>query len=221
MARVDNIPPRPRMARDEHAAPPEPAPEPEPTRAWSSPPGRNDILARQLAAILTIILLCTAAIPFTPVVWLLDIHGSSVFDRLFAGLALLAACYFQWTIAGLTRPLAVFVPSSSSSGGSTIRNGRIERDAPVGFVWHPSNYWPFLISEAILLGVAEFGNSELIRRCTVCGVVIGLWVVGYGAVPMSTKRWAYQNIKGWLFFMVLDELRRVGTGSVSSRRRRF
>ncbi|OLN83753.1 hypothetical protein CCHL11_08741 [Colletotrichum chlorophyti] len=197
---------------------PPPAPRSAPYTAWSSPPGKASILTRQLAALPLIALLYTAATPFTPVVWVLNIDGSSLFDRLFAGIIMLSACYFQWRIAGLTSPLAVFLPGPS---GTAIRNGRIERDSGMGFVWHPSNYWPCVVCEAMLLGVAEFGPSELLRRSIVCGVIAGLWVVGWSATPQSTKQWAYDHIKSWLFWMVLDELMRVGSRSHGGRRRRY
>ncbi|KAK2035185.1 hypothetical protein LX32DRAFT_577776 [Colletotrichum zoysiae] len=186
------------------------------------PPGRAEVLARRLAALPLVALLYAAAVPFAPAAWILQVGGSSLLDRLFAGIVVLAACYFQWRIAGLTAPVAVFFPWAGGGGGSTVRNGRVER-APQGvpgFVWHPDNYWPYVFCEAALLCVAEFGASELLRRCIVCGVLGGLWLVGYHATPESTRRWAYENIKGWLFWMVLDEMMRVGGRSYGARRRR-
>ncbi|KAK2015517.1 hypothetical protein LZ32DRAFT_602164 [Colletotrichum eremochloae] len=198
------------------------APQPAPynTAARPGPPGKANILARQLAALPLIALLYTAAVPFTPVAWVLHVGGSSLFDRLFAGIIVLAACYFQWRVAGLTTPLAVFLPGAGDGGGSTVRNGRIEQVPSPGFVWNPDHYWPYAICEAVLLCVAEFGGNELLRRCIVCGVLGGLWLVGYHATPESTRRWAYENIKGWLFWMMLDEMMRVGGRSYGARRRR-
>ncbi|KAF6831954.1 hypothetical protein CPLU01_06471 [Colletotrichum plurivorum] len=196
-----------------------PAPEPAPQTTWNAPPSRNNILTRQLVSLPLIALLYTAATPFTPVVWLLNLEGGSFFDRLFAGITMLSACYFQWQIASLTRPLAVVLPGSSRT---VIRDGRVvENGGVAGFVWHPSNYWPYVICEAMLLGLAEFGPSEMLRRGIVCGVVAGLWAVGYSATPESTKRWAYEHLKAWMFWMVLDELMRVGGRSYSGRRRRY
>ncbi|KAK2042902.1 hypothetical protein LZ31DRAFT_555685 [Colletotrichum somersetense] len=187
------------------------------------PPSQVETLVRQLAALPLVALLYTAAVPFTPAAWVLQVGGSSLLDRLLAGIIVLAAFYFQWRIAGLTAPVAVFLPwAGGGGGGSTVRNGRVER-APQGvsgFVWHPDNYWPYAVCEAALLYVAEFGGSELLRRCIVCGVLGGLWLVGYHATPESTRRWAYENIKGWLFWMMLDEMMRVGGRSYSTRRRR-
>ncbi|TDZ18909.1 hypothetical protein Cob_v008193 [Colletotrichum orbiculare MAFF 240422] len=212
MARVDEATRRfPRTA-------PHTAPESAPHTAWSGPPGKNNILTRQLAAIPLIILLYTASIPFTPFVWILNLDGSSLFDRLFAGIAVLSACYFQWRIAGLTHPLAIVLPGS---GDTVMRNGRAKRSAVKGFVWHPSNYWLCVMGETVLLGLAEFGPSEVLRRSIVCGVIAALCVVGYSATPESTKRWAYEHIKAWLFWMVLDELMRVGGRSYGGRRRRY
>ncbi|KAK1585863.1 uncharacterized protein LY79DRAFT_518004 [Colletotrichum navitas] len=206
-----------------YTAPPPPSSAPQPasynTAARSGPPGKADILARQLAALPLIALLYTAAVPFTPAAWLLHVGGSSLFDRLFAGIVVLAACYFQWRVAGLTAPLAVFLPGVDG-GSSTVRNGRLEQAPGPGFVWQPDHYWPYAICETALLCIAEFGGNELLRRCIVCGVLGGLWLVGYHATPESTRRWAYENIKGWLFWMVLDEMMRVGGRSYNARRRR-
>ncbi|CAH0028305.1 unnamed protein product [Clonostachys rhizophaga] len=185
---------------------------------WSGPPGRINVLTRQGVALPMIALLYTASTPFTPFVWLLNLDGSSLFDRLFAGIAMLGACYFQWHIASITRPLAIALPGPS---GTTVRNGRVERSAPVGFVWHPSNYWPYVVCEAMLLAAAEFGPSELLRRTVVCGVVAGLWLIGFNATPESTKRWAYEQIKAWMFWMVLSEMIGIGARSSGARRRRY
>lgn len=196
---------------------PPPAPSSAPYTAYYGPPGELNVLTRQLVCLPVTALLYTAAIPFTPVVWVMDIEGATLFDRLFAGIIVLSACYFQWRIAGLKAPLAVFLPGASST---TIRNGRIGRNSSMGFVWHPSNYWPYVICEAMLLGVAEFGPSELLRRGIVCAVIAGLWLVGWHATPESTRKWAYDQIKAWVFWILLDEFLRIGARSHSSRRRR-
>ncbi|KAK2001150.1 hypothetical protein LX36DRAFT_698442 [Colletotrichum falcatum] len=200
------------------------------TAARSGPPRKANVLARQLASLPLIALLYSAAVPFTPAAWLLRVGGSTLFDRLFAGVVVFAACYFQWRVAGLTAPFAVFLPGASGisgvpggggGGGSTIRNGRLER-APggPGFVWNPDSYWTYAACEAALLCAAEFGGSEPLRRCVVCGVLGALWLVGYHATPEPTRRWAYENVKGWLFWMMLDEMMRVGGRSYGARRRR-
>ncbi|KAK1982947.1 hypothetical protein LZ30DRAFT_589482 [Colletotrichum cereale] len=197
------------------APPPSPAPQP---AAYSGPPGKTDILTRQVAALPLIALLYTAAVPFTPAAWVFHVGGSFLFDRLFAGIVVLSACYFQWRVAGLAAPLAVFLPDPS--GRSRVRNGRVERVPEPGFVWHPDHYWPCVICEAVLLCVAEFGANELLRRGIICGVIAALWLVGYHATPESTRRWAYENIKSWLFWMMLDEMMRFGGRSYGARRRR-
>jgi hypothetical protein len=175
------------------------------------------IRARQASALLLIIFLYTAAVPFSPIVWLMDVDGAAFFDRLVAGVLLLSACYFQWQIAGLRRPLAIMVPGT---GATVIRNGRVERGDPVGFAWHPSNYWPYVICEVMLLGLAEYGRSELLRRGIVSGVIAVLWAVGFYATPESTRKWAYDHIKNWMFWMVLQELMNVGVRSMAGNGRR-
>jgi hypothetical protein len=217
MAKVHGMPGSPPRATDPFGRP-MPNPEPAPYSAWSGPPAQSGSLARKFSALALVVLLYTASNPFTPFVWVLNMSGGSLFDRLFAGIMLLSACYFQWIIANITRPLAVVLPGST---GAVLRNGRIERGATAGFVWHPSNYWPYLLCEAMMLAFAEFGPSEMLRRGIVCGVIAGLWVLGFSATPESTKRWAYDHIKSWVFWIMLDELLRVGARSQPTRRRRY
>jgi hypothetical protein len=178
------------------------------------------MLARQLAAIPLVALLYTAATPFAPVAWALGLYDSTIVDRVLAGIVMLSACYFQWRIGGLTQPLAIVVPGSDAP---VVRNGRVERAPAVGFVWYPDNYWMFAVAEAGLLFLAEFGPSEMLRRAIVCCVVGGLWAVGYSATPEAMKRWAYGHMKTWVFWMLLDEFRRVGWGNQGGygRRRRY
>lgn len=183
--------------------------------AYRGPPS---IATRRFTSILLVVLLYTAATPFQPFSWLLQIDGSFLFDRLLAGILLLCACYFQWAIASLTASVIVKVPSA---GGTVIRDGRVEREhsTPL-FLWRTADYWPWAVCEALLLAVAEWGPSELLRRAIVAVVVTGLWVLGLAATPASYKRWFWEHIKAYLFVLVLDELRNVAYGGGGGRRRR-
>jgi hypothetical protein len=182
-------------------------------------PTSIDLATRKASSIALIILLFTAATPFTPVSWLIQGEGGFLFDRLFAGIALFSACYFQWRIACLTLPLLV---TSPVGGGTTVRNGRIERGGgDVLFIWRPDAYWPYAICEGLLLAVAEFGPSETIRRCVVSAVIAGLWFVGWTATPQSAKNWAWKQIKELWVWVLLWEILGVGSRgpAVGSRRR--
>jgi len=82
----------------------------------------------------------------------------------------------------------------------------------------------FALAEAGVLLLAEYAGSETMRRFVVALVVAALWVIGWAATPASLKRWAWDYIKTYLFFLVLDELRNVGRqgfmGGGGGRRRR-
>jgi hypothetical protein len=179
----------------------------------------TSILPRRIASLALVALLYTAATPFAPISWLtgpISLSGTYFFDRLVAGLVLFCAFYFQWAIASLRAAVVVSLPT----GGSTtrVRNGRVEHDAATHsvplWVWRTGDYWHFVLAEAAVLLVAEFGGSETMRRLLVSGVVLFLWVVGWAATPASLKRWAWEHIKVYLFVLVLDELRNIGYGAL-------
>lgn len=229
MARVDFVDAQfggaePQGSPSEKRTPPPPPPPPRAGPSYYTyygPPSETDKSLRKASAVALAVLLYSAAIPFHPVGWLLNMNGAFLADSLCAGIVLLCACYFQWRIAGLGHPLDVSLPVGG--GGTTIRNGRIE-SAPASttvFVWLPGHYWPVAVCEAVLLGLAEFGPSEILRRSVVVGVVAGLWLVGWHATPRSYKQWAWGHIKALWFWMVLDQLLNVGRPSMARRQRRY
>lgn len=184
----------------------------------AGPPGGIDIATRKASSVGLIILLFTAATPFTPVSWLIQGEGSFIFDRLCAGIVLFSACYFQWRIASLTLPVLI---TSPVSGGTTVRDGRIERGGgEVLFVWRPEAYWPYAICEGMLLALAEFTPSETVRRCVVSAIIAGLWFVGWSATPQSVKNWAWKQIKELWIWALLWEVLGVGSRGPSVGRHR-
>ncbi|ETS78988.1 hypothetical protein PFICI_08841 [Pestalotiopsis fici W106-1] len=227
MARVDFVDaafngPESTQARESYAPPPPRDPPKAPYTTYHGPPSEFDRTLRKASAVALAILLYSAAIPFHPVSWFLNVNGAFFVDSLCAGIVLLCACYFQWRIAGLGHALAITLPVGSS--GPQIRNGRIDRDAPASstvFIWQSAHYWPYAICEAVLLGLAEFGPSEYLRRSVVIGVIAGLWLVGWHATPRSYKQWAWGHIKSLWFWMILNELLSVGRPSVGRRARRY
>jgi hypothetical protein len=177
--------------------------------AYRVPPSNFNLQIRRVSSIALVVLLFSAAVPFTPVSWIIQAEGGYLFDRLLAGVVLACACYFQWSISGIKYPLMVSIPNLG--GGQTVRDGRIVRDPGNDlFVWHPSNYWPYAICEAVLLCLAAWGPSELVRRSVVVGVIAFLWTVGWTSTPESTKRWAWERIKALWFWIVLDEIMGIG-----------
>jgi hypothetical protein len=170
-----------------------------------------------------IILLYTAATPFSPVAWLTsEMEGAMLFDRLVAGALLFAALYFQWRVAAQTAPVAICIPTGGGSSGARVSGGRLAQSARAeGFAWlyRPSEYWTYVGVEAAMLVLAEFGGFEVVRRGLVSVVILGLWAVGWFVTPEHIKREGWSYLKQLWFWIALDEVMRVGQGR--SRRRRF
>jgi hypothetical protein len=176
---------------------------------------------RKASAVAMIILLYSAASPFNPISWLTyDLEGSFFLDRLVAGAVLFAALYFQWRIAAQTSPVAICLPTGSRQ---TIRNGAIVTtgSGELVFLYNPVEYWKYVGIEAALLGVAEFGGSEILRRCLVSGVLAGLWAVGWFVTPERIKKEGWEHLKRIWFWIALDEVMRVGSRRGGSHRRRW
>ncbi|KAK0673164.1 hypothetical protein QBC41DRAFT_397109 [Cercophora samala] len=193
------------------------------------------LLPRQFSSLLLIILLYTTASPFTPVSWALGsdalhLSGTYFFDRIFSGLVLFSAFYFQWRIASLRASVAITLPLGGST--TTLRNGRLETVQSSSmdlFLYKTSDYWHFALAEGGVLLLAEFAGSENMRRVVVCATVAGIWLLGWAATPRSVKDWMWEHAKAYLFVLVLDELRAAGRGLFGGyhhgpgggRRRRF
>ncbi|KAF2476862.1 uncharacterized protein BDR25DRAFT_300019 [Lindgomyces ingoldianus] len=194
-------------------------------------------MRRQVLSIAVAILLWTAAIPFTPISWLIgEIEGAFLIDRFIAGIALLCALYFQFAIAGRTHPIAISLPNPVAQGSdSYVSNGRMggaqarqdsSKNSDVAFFYHPKDYYFYIVIEIGALCVAEWGGKyvmlpgmEYVRRAIVLGVVGILWAVGWAVTPRSRKQWAWGHIKTFWFVMVLDLIRDVGFGGGARRRR--
>jgi hypothetical protein len=173
---------------------------------------------RKAAAVGIIILLYTAATPFSPIAWLtFENEGSFFLDRLLAGAFLFAAMYFQWRIAGQTYPVAICLPTG---GRSIISNGNISRTSgDIVWLYQPSEYWKYLGTEAAMLALAEFSNAESLRRVLVSVVILALWAVGWFVTPERIKREGWEYLKKIWFWIALDEIMRVGTRGLGRRRR--
>ncbi|KAF2728637.1 hypothetical protein EJ04DRAFT_389540, partial [Polyplosphaeria fusca] len=180
---------------------------------------------RQFSSLPLIILLWTAASPFTPISWLLfSLEGAYLFDRFVAGILLLCACYFQFSLAGLTHPVVLTLPNPMQRSEGYVQNGRIGKEkgngGEVALVYQPRDYWTYVVAEAAVLAGAEWGGSEIARRAVVLGVVGALWVVGWAVTPEATKRWAWGHVKAIWFVVVVDLVREVGFSRGGGRRRR-
>ncbi|KAI0019468.1 hypothetical protein F4780DRAFT_447391 [Xylariomycetidae sp. FL0641] len=189
-----------------------------PYEPYRGPPNKFNMGLRAFSSVPLMVLLYSASMPFTPVSWVFPVEGSFFADRLVSGLIVIIACYFQYCIASLNRPVAISLPGP---GHQTIRNGRMQAGSDIAFVWQTSNYWPYAACETMLLILAEFGPSEMLRRSIVCGVLAGLWLVGWHATPQSYKDWAWGHIKELWFWMVLRELLDMSRYNPGRRPRRF
>jgi hypothetical protein len=202
------------------------------TRTQYAPPpipSASAIQLRRISSFPIIILLYTAAMPFTPVAWIVgNIEGAFFIDGLVAGIVLLCAVYFQFALSGLSYPVTIAIPNPLASGSDNyISNGRMggsrtktESNSELIFHYHPSNYWVYMAAEVGLLLLAEFGYMEKLRQLIVVLVVAGLWAVGWMITPRSRKEWAWSHIKAFWFFLVLDSLRNIGYGGGGRQRRR-
>ncbi|PQE26496.1 M6 family metalloprotease protein [Rutstroemia sp. NJR-2017a BBW] len=174
---------------------------------------------RQFSAFLLIILLYTAATPFSPIAWLTsELEGSFLLDRLLAGALLFSALYFQWQIACQSYPIAICLPTGSRT---RIQNGNIvQSTGDVVWIYDPSKYGQYALIEVGALLVAEWAGSENLRRGIVSLVIAALWGVGWSVTPESVKREGWALMKKFWFWIALDELFRVGRGAGGARRRR-
>ncbi|SPO01384.1 uncharacterized protein DNG_04060 [Cephalotrichum gorgonifer] len=159
---------------------------------------RPGIYIRRAFSVLLGMSLYTVARPFEPSYWLLKSEASLLIDRFVSTIALLCACYFQWAVASLRRPVTVTYPGPG--------------EQPPLFVWRLANFWPCALCEFLLLVVAYCETSEVARRTIVSGLVLGLWLVGLPATPESTKRAIWDEVKREAAEQILHALtaRRVG-----------
>ncbi len=171
-----------------------------------------------------IVLLYTAAMPFTPTEWLFgSIEGAYLIDRLVAGMVLLIALYFQFALAGQTFTVALAIPNPLAEGDTYTPSGRTSSSSAKQefvFFYRPSEYWTYMAAEFGLLFLAQFGPFEFVRRIIVASIVGLLWAVGWIITPQSTKKWAWGHVKTFWFFIVLDLIRDIGMGQGGGRRRR-
>lgn len=170
-----------------------------------------------------IVLLYTAAMPFSPIAWVsYSLEGSFLLDRLLSGVLMFSAIFFQWQLAAQTHPVAICLPMGNRQ---TIRNGVMESVSAGGellFIYKPASYWKYIGAEALLLGVAEFAGHEIARRCIAALVVGALWGVGWFITPDRVRKDGWEYVKQLWFWIALDEIMRVGRGSgLTQRRRRF
>lgn len=141
-----------------------------------------------------IVLLCIAATPFRPIVWLAsEIDDSLFLDRLLAGALLFAAMHFQWRVAVQTYPAAIMLPTGDST---VVSNGTlVKTTGDVIWIYEPPKYWKYALIEGLGLAVAEWAGVEYIRRGVVSVVIAVLWIAGWNITPEGTKREGWEYMK--------------------------
>ncbi|KAF2649051.1 hypothetical protein K491DRAFT_735752 [Lophiostoma macrostomum CBS 122681] len=134
-----------------NTSPPTPNPTPPATTTSST-------LPRFLLSVPAIILY-TAAVPFTPICWMLgSLPGTLLIDTFIAGIVLLCALYFQWKIATLQRSVLIVLanPLAEAQSETYVRNGRVgsrPEKAEVVFWYRVERYW---VSAAVWCSVRGF-----------------------------------------------------------------
>jgi hypothetical protein len=173
---------------------------------------RMDMRLRRFSALILIITLYTVATAdihgFAPATWASRTSGAGFLDAFFAPVILLAACFFQWRVSGVTSAVII-----SDFDGAVI-------------IYAPRDYWKWAVGEfALLIGTkmlwlllmvqsipAVQGIAWLIYiadKIAVLVVVAVLWKVGWETTPQAWKREAWEYLKIWWLTMVFDEGRRV------------
>lgn len=183
------------------------------------PPNASSVMRRRIASFPLIILLWTAARPFTPVTWLMGgMEGGLLVDHFVAGALLVGALYFQWQFASLSYPVAVALPNPlAQNSASYIHNGRMggrkeATGSEIVFYYHPHKFWRYIGIEAAALALAEWGPSELLRRGIAMAVVGCLWAIGWIITPERTKRWVWERLKVFWFYMVINQVQNAAFG---------
>jgi len=182
-------------------------------------PSDSSIFIRRVAGVPIALLLFAASMPFYPASWIFKTDAAYLADNFISTPAILGAVYFQWQIASIRIPF-VFGPLKNGAPAA-IRNGQIQRLESMVWVWHPANYWFSLALEALLLSVAHWGGSELVRRIIISLVMGGLWMVGLPATPGWVKIWAWEQLKRIWFWTAFDEVTRMGRYGGRRRRGRW
>lgn len=190
-------------------------------------PGSTGILMRRISAVVLGIYLYATASPFSPVSWLTQpdwityLDGPRLLDRLISPILLVGAAILHWYIASQRTPLAITL---SIPTGQQIRDGRVEvanNDIVLG-LWQPHYYWPSAAAEvAILYAIVSGGMmGEFASRCTVVGIVVSAWVLGWNAMPWYRKEQAWALIKDYVIRLIIMEMIDSAFGGGRSNRRR-
>lgn len=183
----------------------------------------SSIPLRRLVSVFLMILLYTAATPFTPFYWVLSMEGMYLFDRALAGFILLSSLYFQWQISSCTGPVTIVIPMSAIGSDTTIRSGgRVgasKSSEDIIWFYRPSEYWKYVSAAVVMLSIAEWGGYEYVRRLLVTIVIAGSWGIGWFCTPVWVKKQAWEVMKGIWFWLAVDEVMNIGRGGGGHRRR--
>lgn len=193
-----------------------------------------NILIRRIVAVALGIFLYIAANPFTPVSWLTQpdwttyLDGPRLIDRVLSPVLLMGAAILHWYIASAQQPLPLTITVPNPGGEVRLDNGQAQMaqsDLVLG-LWQPSYFWPAMVLEAAILWGMDHGSfvvNELVRRCTLVGIILSVWIVGWNAMPWYRKQQAWAFIKDYVVRLILMEMvdMAFGGGGRRGRRRRM
>ncbi|ROV92885.1 hypothetical protein VSDG_06355 [Cytospora chrysosperma] len=196
------------------------------------PPGPSDLVRRRVTAVGLGLLFYYACGPFTPVSWLTQpdwityLDGPRLVDRVLGPVILLGAAVLHWYIASqrTALPLTISIPSAADvvNNVNNVNNNYNTTTVVLG-LWLPSYFWPFAVAEAAILWAVAFGSVwGLTARLVIVGLVVGVWVLGWNAMPWYRKQQAWAFMKDYVVRLLIMELMdsAFGGGFGGRRRRR-
>lgn len=192
---------------------------------------RPNLVARRVAAVALGIFFYSATSPFTPVSWLSQseyityLDGPRLIDRVLSPILVMGAAILHWYIAAVARPLPLTITLPNPGAEVRIRNGQAyvpQNQVMVG-LWLPNYFWPAMALEAALLWALQFGPKVVgvwMERTSIAGLIFGVWVIGWNAMPSYRKEQAWALIKEYVIRLIFMEMVNSAFGGGRNRRRR-
>lgn len=194
-------------------------------------PRPPSLLPRRIAGIALGLLLYSSATDFTPVSWFIQsdwttaLDGPSIIDRVLTPIILIGAALLHWYIASAVAPLPLTLTVPDPNGDFGPQQQVPTRTLVLG-LWLPEYFWGWVALEGALLWGLRFSDyvvGELARRSLLVGILVGVWVLGWNAMPWYRKEQAWGLMKDYVVRLVLMEMAEMafGGGRRRGRRRRM
>ncbi|PSR97781.1 hypothetical protein BD289DRAFT_361942 [Coniella lustricola] len=197
----------------------------------ADPAQRSNLLLRRVAAVAVGILFYSAASPFTPVSWFSQadfvtyLDGPRLVDRVLSPVLVMGAAILHWYIASVAAPLPLTITVPNPGAEVRIRNGQAQmpqNEIIIG-LWLPNYFWPGMALEAALLWALRYGPKVVgvwMERTSIAGLIFGVWVIGWNAMPWYRKEQAWALIKDYVIRLIFMEMVDAAFGGGRNRRRR-